>query len=157
MSEAGEKEGKSLESEWFIERCSILFPLMWPPDELLIVHCFLFPLADSVTECSHNCYGNGECVAGSCHCFPGFIGPYCSRGNYPTPLFPAASPFSLTSDTSQKNKKKMRCIDEMQLYTASTSVRCLCSCTIRSSMHTSWANEHQLKRFIVISFSSTLI
>lgn len=40
-------------------------------------------LADSVTECSHNCYGNGECVAGSCHCFPGFIGPYCSRGNYP--------------------------------------------------------------------------
>uniref|UniRef100_G3PW44 Si:dkey-237h12.3 n=1 Tax=Gasterosteus aculeatus TaxID=69293 RepID=G3PW44_GASAC len=30
-------------------------------------------------ECTHNCYGNGECVAGSCHCFPGFIGPYCSR------------------------------------------------------------------------------
>uniref|UniRef100_G3PW43 Si:dkey-237h12.3 n=1 Tax=Gasterosteus aculeatus TaxID=69293 RepID=G3PW43_GASAC len=34
-------------------------------------------------ECTHNCYGNGECVAGSCHCFPGFIGPYCSRAACP--------------------------------------------------------------------------
>uniref|UniRef100_A0A8C6TY83 Si:dkey-237h12.3 n=1 Tax=Neogobius melanostomus TaxID=47308 RepID=A0A8C6TY83_9GOBI len=38
---------------------------------------------ESVTECTHNCYGNGECVAGSCHCFPGFIGPYCSRAACP--------------------------------------------------------------------------
>ncbi|XP_035525860.1 teneurin-3 [Morone saxatilis] len=40
-------------------------------------------IQDSVTECTHNCYGNGECVAGSCHCFPGFIGPYCSRAACP--------------------------------------------------------------------------
>ncbi|XP_051920619.1 teneurin-3 isoform X7 [Hippocampus zosterae] len=38
---------------------------------------------ESVTECAHNCYGNGECMAGSCHCFPGFIGPYCSRAACP--------------------------------------------------------------------------
>ncbi len=31
-------------------------------------------------ECPHNCYGNGECVSGTCNCFPGFLGPYCSRG-----------------------------------------------------------------------------
>lgn len=65
-----------------------------------------FPSVDSVTECSHNCYGNGECVAGSCHCFPGFIGPYCSRGNYPAPFVPPtaaflAPSFFQTSDTSQ--------------------------------------------------------
>ncbi|KAM8848733.1 teneurin-3 isoform 2-T2 [Synchiropus picturatus] len=40
-------------------------------------------IQESVTECQHNCYGNGECVAGSCHCFPGFIGPYCSRAACP--------------------------------------------------------------------------
>ncbi|XP_077464637.1 teneurin-3 isoform X2 [Stigmatopora argus] len=40
-------------------------------------------LQESVTECAHNCYGNGECMAGSCHCFPGFIGPYCSRAACP--------------------------------------------------------------------------
>ncbi|XP_061644643.1 teneurin-3 isoform X5 [Phyllopteryx taeniolatus] len=38
---------------------------------------------ESVTECAHNCYGNGECAVGSCHCFPGFIGPYCSRAACP--------------------------------------------------------------------------
>ncbi|XP_030224300.1 teneurin-3 isoform X5 [Gadus morhua] len=38
---------------------------------------------DSVMECPHSCYGNGECVAGSCHCFPGFMGPYCSRAACP--------------------------------------------------------------------------
>ncbi|KAI5624951.1 teneurin-3 isoform X2, partial [Silurus asotus] len=36
---------------------------------------------DSVTECPHNCYGNGECVSASCRCFPGFLGPYCSQGS----------------------------------------------------------------------------
>ncbi|KAL0974317.1 hypothetical protein UPYG_G00218740 [Umbra pygmaea] len=40
-------------------------------------------ILESVMECSHNCYGNGECVSGSCHCFPGFIGPYCSRAACP--------------------------------------------------------------------------
>ncbi|CAL8261650.1 unnamed protein product [Lota lota] len=38
---------------------------------------------DSVMECPHSCYGNGECVTGSCHCFPGFMGPYCSRAACP--------------------------------------------------------------------------
>lgn len=38
-----------------------------------------FP-AESVVECPRNCHGNGECVSGSCHCFPGFLGPDCSRG-----------------------------------------------------------------------------
>ncbi|CAL8304104.1 unnamed protein product [Arctogadus glacialis] len=40
---------------------------------------------DSVMECPHSCYGNGECVAGSCHCFPGFMGPYCSRAQPQSP------------------------------------------------------------------------
>lgn len=31
-------------------------------------------------ECPHNCHGNGECLSGICHCFPGFLGPDCSRG-----------------------------------------------------------------------------
>ncbi|KAF7706925.1 hypothetical protein HF521_018143 [Silurus meridionalis] len=38
---------------------------------------------DSVTECPHNCYGNGECVSASCRCFPGFLGPYCSQAACP--------------------------------------------------------------------------
>lgn len=41
---------------------------------------FLFYLLESVVECPRNCHGNGECVSGSCHCFPGFLGPDCSRG-----------------------------------------------------------------------------
>ncbi|XP_021439786.2 teneurin-3-like isoform X2 [Oncorhynchus mykiss] len=40
-------------------------------------------ILESVMECSHNCYGNGECVSGSCHCFPRFSGPYCSRAACP--------------------------------------------------------------------------
>ncbi|KAK7922214.1 hypothetical protein WMY93_009116 [Mugilogobius chulae] len=47
---------------------------------LSVILCYCI---ESVTECTHNCYGNGECVAGSCHCFPGFIGPYCSRAACP--------------------------------------------------------------------------
>src|SRR4029434_5337783 len=31
-------------------------------------------------ECPFNCNGNGECLSGTCQCFPGFLGPYCSRG-----------------------------------------------------------------------------
>uniref|UniRef100_A0A8C2H6W3 Si:dkey-237h12.3 n=1 Tax=Cyprinus carpio TaxID=7962 RepID=A0A8C2H6W3_CYPCA len=38
---------------------------------------------ESVMECPHNCYGNGECVSGTCNCFPGFLGPYCSRAACP--------------------------------------------------------------------------
>ncbi|XP_031415980.1 teneurin-3 isoform X6 [Clupea harengus] len=38
---------------------------------------------DSVTECPHNCHGNGDCRSGTCHCFPGFLGPDCSRASCP--------------------------------------------------------------------------
>ncbi|XP_022536740.2 teneurin-1 isoform X2 [Astyanax mexicanus] len=33
--------------------------------------------------CSTNCNGNGECVAGHCHCFTGFLGPDCSKDSCP--------------------------------------------------------------------------
>ncbi|XP_041115150.1 teneurin-3-like isoform X17 [Polyodon spathula] len=38
---------------------------------------------ESVMECPRNCHGNGECVSGTCHCFPGFLGPDCSRAACP--------------------------------------------------------------------------
>ncbi|KAJ8416553.1 hypothetical protein AAFF_G00358410 [Aldrovandia affinis] len=38
---------------------------------------------ESVMECPHNCHGNGECLSGTCHCFPGFLGPDCSRAACP--------------------------------------------------------------------------
>ncbi|XP_062905513.1 teneurin-3 isoform X7 [Mobula hypostoma] len=38
---------------------------------------------DSVVECPRNCHGNGECVSGACHCFPGFFGPDCARATCP--------------------------------------------------------------------------
>ena len=41
---------------------------------------FFFSSSESVLECPRNCHGNGECVSGTCHCFPGFLGPDCSRG-----------------------------------------------------------------------------
>lgn len=31
-------------------------------------------------NCPSNCYGNGDCVSGTCHCFLGFLGPDCGRG-----------------------------------------------------------------------------
>lgn len=37
-------------------------------------------LADSIDDCPSNCFGNGDCVAGTCHCFLGFKGPDCGRG-----------------------------------------------------------------------------
>ncbi|XP_047668552.1 teneurin-3 [Tachysurus fulvidraco] len=40
-------------------------------------------IIDSVTECPHNCHGNGDCRSGTCHCFPGFLGPDCSRAACP--------------------------------------------------------------------------
>lgn len=36
--------------------------------------------ADSMDGCSTDCNGNGECVAGHCHCFAGFLGPDCAKG-----------------------------------------------------------------------------
>ncbi|XP_028832893.1 teneurin-3 isoform X9 [Denticeps clupeoides] len=38
---------------------------------------------ESITECPHNCHGNGDCRSGTCHCFPGFLGPDCSRAACP--------------------------------------------------------------------------
>ncbi|XP_060691053.1 teneurin-3 isoform X2 [Hemiscyllium ocellatum] len=38
---------------------------------------------ESVVECPRNCHGNGECVSGACHCFPGFFGPDCARATCP--------------------------------------------------------------------------
>uniref|UniRef100_A0A672SQR5 Teneurin transmembrane protein 3 n=1 Tax=Sinocyclocheilus grahami TaxID=75366 RepID=A0A672SQR5_SINGR len=36
-----------------------------------------------IIECPHNCHGNGDCRSGTCHCFPGFLGPDCSRAACP--------------------------------------------------------------------------
>ncbi|KAL2096650.1 hypothetical protein ACEWY4_008798 [Coilia grayii] len=33
----------------------------------------------SIEDCPSNCYGNGDCIAGTCHCFLGFRGPDCGR------------------------------------------------------------------------------
>ncbi|XP_030643752.1 teneurin-3 isoform X1 [Chanos chanos] len=38
---------------------------------------------ESLSECPHNCHGNGDCRTGTCHCFPGFLGPDCSRAACP--------------------------------------------------------------------------
>ncbi|XP_067838635.1 teneurin-3 isoform X6 [Heptranchias perlo] len=40
-------------------------------------------IIESVVECPRNCHGNGECVSGACHCFPGFFGPDCARATCP--------------------------------------------------------------------------
>uniref|UniRef100_A0A8C9T6T6 Teneurin-2 n=1 Tax=Scleropages formosus TaxID=113540 RepID=A0A8C9T6T6_SCLFO len=40
---------------------------------------FSTAVLDSVQECPRNCHGNGECVSGVCHCFPGFHGMDCSK------------------------------------------------------------------------------
>eukprot|EP00066_Takifugu_rubripes_P021376 XP_011610642.1 PREDICTED: teneurin-3-like [Takifugu rubripes] len=36
-------------------------------------------IIESIMECPQNCHGNGDCLSGICHCFPGFLGPDCSR------------------------------------------------------------------------------
>uniref|UniRef100_A0A3B3R151 Teneurin-2 n=1 Tax=Paramormyrops kingsleyae TaxID=1676925 RepID=A0A3B3R151_9TELE len=38
---------------------------------------------ESVQECPQNCHGNGECVSGVCHCFPGFHGMDCAKAACP--------------------------------------------------------------------------
>uniref|UniRef100_A0A4W4DY40 Teneurin transmembrane protein 1 n=1 Tax=Electrophorus electricus TaxID=8005 RepID=A0A4W4DY40_ELEEL len=38
---------------------------------------------ESMDGCSSNCNGNGECVAGHCHCFAGFLGPNCEKDTCP--------------------------------------------------------------------------
>uniref|UniRef100_A0A672QDW6 Teneurin-2 n=1 Tax=Sinocyclocheilus grahami TaxID=75366 RepID=A0A672QDW6_SINGR len=44
---------------------------------------FSTAVLDSVQECPRNCHGNGECVSGVCHCFPGFHGMDCSKAACP--------------------------------------------------------------------------
>uniref|UniRef100_A0A6I8SWH5 Teneurin-1 n=1 Tax=Xenopus tropicalis TaxID=8364 RepID=A0A6I8SWH5_XENTR len=38
---------------------------------------------EMMDDCSTNCNGNGECISGHCHCFPGFLGPDCARDSCP--------------------------------------------------------------------------
>ncbi|XP_061736853.1 teneurin-3 isoform X3 [Nerophis ophidion] len=40
-------------------------------------------IIESIMECPQNCHGNGDCLSGICHCFPGFLGPDCSRASCP--------------------------------------------------------------------------
>ncbi|XP_075956964.1 teneurin-4 isoform X5 [Anarhichas minor] len=44
---------------------------------------YLTTSIDSVDDCPSNCFGNGDCVAGTCHCFLGFKGPDCGRAACP--------------------------------------------------------------------------
>ncbi|XP_063060855.1 teneurin-4 isoform X2 [Engraulis encrasicolus] len=44
---------------------------------------FLTIGVDSIEDCPSNCYGNGDCIAGTCHCFLGFRGPDCGRASCP--------------------------------------------------------------------------
>ncbi|XP_043927251.1 teneurin-4 isoform X3 [Protopterus annectens] len=44
---------------------------------------FVTTSIESVDGCPSNCYGNGDCVSGTCHCFPGFLGPDCGRASCP--------------------------------------------------------------------------
>ncbi|KAM9813077.1 teneurin-4 isoform 5-T7 [Syngnathus typhle] len=44
---------------------------------------FLTTAIDSVDDCPSSCFGNGDCVAGTCHCFLGFKGPDCGRAACP--------------------------------------------------------------------------
>ncbi|KAM9312735.1 teneurin-2 isoform 3-T3 [Gastrophryne carolinensis] len=40
-------------------------------------------ILESVQDCPRNCDGNGECVSGVCHCFPGFHGADCAKAACP--------------------------------------------------------------------------
>ncbi|XP_076879023.1 LOW QUALITY PROTEIN: teneurin-2-like [Brachyhypopomus gauderio] len=54
---------------------------LWQPH--LTARCVTVSPTDSVQECPRNCHGNGECVSGVCHCFPGFHGMDCSKAACP--------------------------------------------------------------------------
>lgn len=51
------------------------------PARVLVCGC-----ADSMDGCATDCNGNGECVAGHCHCFAGFLGPDCAKGKRHRPV-----------------------------------------------------------------------
>ncbi|KAK3564553.1 hypothetical protein QTP86_022795, partial [Hemibagrus guttatus] len=59
---------------------------------------FSTAILDSVQECPRNCHGNGECVSGVCHCFPGFHGMDCSKVFFILTLLP--SPALLSKQVS---------------------------------------------------------
>uniref|UniRef100_A0AAZ3SB64 Teneurin-4 n=1 Tax=Oncorhynchus tshawytscha TaxID=74940 RepID=A0AAZ3SB64_ONCTS len=44
---------------------------------------FITTAIDSIDDCPSDCHGNGDCVAGTCHCFLGFRGPDCGRASCP--------------------------------------------------------------------------
>ncbi|XP_064157702.1 teneurin-4 [Anguilla rostrata] len=44
---------------------------------------FITTAIDSIDDCPSNCFGNGDCVSGTCHCFLGFRGPDCGRASCP--------------------------------------------------------------------------
>ncbi|XP_053279091.1 teneurin-4 [Pleuronectes platessa] len=44
---------------------------------------FLTTAIESLDDCPSNCFGNGDCVSGACHCFLGFKGPDCGREGCP--------------------------------------------------------------------------
>uniref|UniRef100_A0A8D0CJV7 Teneurin-4 n=1 Tax=Scleropages formosus TaxID=113540 RepID=A0A8D0CJV7_SCLFO len=44
---------------------------------------FIATAIDSIDDCPSSCFGNGDCVSGTCHCFPGFRGPDCGRASCP--------------------------------------------------------------------------
>ncbi|XP_036379401.1 teneurin-4-like isoform X5 [Megalops cyprinoides] len=44
---------------------------------------FITTAIDSIDDCPSNCFGNGDCVSGTCQCFPGFRGPDCGRASCP--------------------------------------------------------------------------
>ncbi len=67
-------------------------------------HTLSFFPPDTLTECPHNCHGNGDCRSGTCHCFPGFLGPDCSRGIL---SYSRAHTHTWSHTTLQRNKQPM--------------------------------------------------
>ena len=66
-------------------------PSVWVKKPLFAA-LFLFSPTESVDNCPSNCYGNGDCISGTCHCFLGFLGPDCGRGESPAPPHGPAGP-----------------------------------------------------------------
>uniref|UniRef100_A0A6I8PGC2 Teneurin transmembrane protein 4 n=1 Tax=Ornithorhynchus anatinus TaxID=9258 RepID=A0A6I8PGC2_ORNAN len=44
---------------------------------------FLTTPIESADDCPSDCFGNGDCVSGTCRCFLGFLGPDCGRASCP--------------------------------------------------------------------------